>query len=124
MRFIIYILFLLLIGYGNPTPKVTPNKLPNTVVDHPYSELIQISGDALNRKSVEIIMPPKNSGLEWKPKVPYQKWGSKVKKDKDLHNITIYGTPYKKGVITISVFHSSLETMYLGKKSTMFIKSR
>ncbi|MDY3693542.1 MAG: hypothetical protein SO066_02530 [Proteus mirabilis] len=73
MRFIIYILFLLLIGYGNPTPKVIPNKLPNAAVDHPYSELIQISGGALNKKCVEIIITPKNSGLEWKPKVSYQK---------------------------------------------------
>ncbi|MEQ5095180.1 hypothetical protein [Proteus terrae] len=73
MRFIIYILFFLLIGYGNPTPKVTPDKLPNAVVTHPYSELVQISGGALNRKCVEIVITPKDSGLEWKPKVSYQK---------------------------------------------------
>ncbi|MBJ2110623.1 hypothetical protein [Proteus terrae] len=90
MRFIIYILFFLLIGCGNPTPKVTPDKLPNTVVAHPYSELVQISGGALNRKSVEIVITPKDSGLEWKPKVSYQKWGDEVKKDQGFHNITIY----------------------------------
>lgn len=116
MKNFIIILFFLLFGCGNPTPKVTPDKLPDGVVNYPYSEVIQISNGALNRKSIEVVITPDDSGLEWKPKVLYQTtYGGEVEKHEDFHYITIYGTPTKKGIITISVFGGTLGTMYPGK---------
>lgn len=110
------ILFLL-VGCSNPTPKVISDKLPYAVIYYPYSELIKISGGILNRKSVEIVITSEDPGLEWKIKVSYRKWRSEY-----FHNITIYGIPYKKDVITFSVFGSSLLTMYPSKEFNKIYK--
>ncbi|QXX98924.1 hypothetical protein IM817_12430 [Serratia marcescens] len=111
----IFILLLVLVGCGNPTPTVTPEQLSDAVVGYPYMEMLQISGGALNRRSTGVIITPENSGLKWKPKVNYRKFGERVQKDEDFHNIIIYGTPNGKGKVTVEVSGFTLGTMYPGK---------
>lgn len=116
MKNIIFILALLLIGCGNPTPKVTPDKLPNAVVDHPYSELVYISNGVIDRKTIDIAITPGNSGLTWTPKITYYRWGNDIEKSENFHQISIHGTPIQKGKIKINIEGFTYGTMYAGKE--------
>lgn len=115
MKKLIPVLFFLIAGCGNPTPKVLPDYLPDAVVGKPYLQVINISGGALNEKSTSVIIQPKDSGLHWSPTIGYSYWEGKQSIKEDYHTIVIQGIPLKKGVISISADGSTLGTMYPGK---------
>nr|WP_314264039.1 hypothetical protein [uncultured Moellerella sp.] len=115
MKKLITVLFFLIVGCGNPTPKIMPSQLPDANINEMYSQVIQISGGALDGKTTGVIINPTDSGLSWRPKTWNQEWNGEAFKKEDFHNITIYGKPLKKGRVTIKVSGFTYGTMYPGK---------
>lgn len=117
MRVIILLTAILtLIGCGNPTPKVTPNKLPSAIVGSEYNTVINITGGYINEKSISFDITPDNSGLTWSPMISYRNSLGKVQKDVDYHTITVSGIPLKTGIIKIKIDGFTYGTMYAGKE--------
>ncbi|WP_265503741.1 hypothetical protein [Providencia heimbachae] len=116
MRIIIFCIFFVLAGCGNPTPKVTPNNLPSAIAGAEYNTVINISGGYISDKSISFNIIPSNSGLLWSPMISYRNFQGKVQKDVDFHTITVSGTPLKKGTIQIKISGFTHGTMYPGKE--------
>lgn len=116
VKIIIFCFFFILAGCVNSTPKIIPSQLPDAKINQMYSQIIQISGGALDGKTTGVIINPTDSGLSWKPKTWNQEWNGEIFKKEDFHNITIYGKPLKKGRVTIKVSGFTYGTMYPGKE--------
>ncbi|ELR5204361.1 MULTISPECIES: hypothetical protein [Morganellaceae] len=113
---IIVILTLALAGCGNPTPKVTPDKLTTATYGASYNEVINISGGYISRKSIDIIITPPDSGLTWSPEVSYLTFQGETQKNEDFHTITISGVPLIKNPIQIYISGNTYGTSYAGKE--------
>lgn len=114
--FLLLISLLTLIGCGNHTPKVTPNKLSPAISGMNYNTVINISGGYISERGINVDITPDNSGLSWSPIISYRNSLGKVQKDLDFHTITVSGTPLNKGVIKIKIDGFTSGTMYPGKE--------
>jgi len=115
VKIIIFCFFFILVGCGNPTPKISPDYLPDSAMGKPYLQVINISGGAINEKSTSVIIQPKDSGLHWSPTIGYSYWEGKQSIKEDYHTIVIQGTPLNKGLISIPISGFTYGTMYPGK---------
>lgn len=103
-------------GCGNPTPKLTPDRLPVGTTGIDYNAVINISGGYISQRSISVKITPQDSGLTWSPKVSYLTFQGKTQKDEDFHEISITGIPLLKGVIQIQIDGFTYGTMYPGKE--------
>lgn len=105
-----------MVGCGNPTPKVTPNKLPAGTYGAVYDTEINISGGYISDRSISIDITPTDSGLTWTPKISYLTFQGKTQKNEDYHTIRISGKPLVKSPIKIYIRGFTYGTMYPGKE--------
>lgn len=113
---ILFFAALILMGCGNPTPKVTPDQLPVGTSGIVYNAAINISGGYISPKGISVKIIPQDSGLTWSPKISYLTFQGKTQKDEDFHEISITGIPLLKGVIQIKIDGYTSGTMYAGKE--------
>lgn len=117
MKYLIYILILIVAGCASTHPAVFPEKdaLKVATVNHQYQDVIEIKGGAVNESSVSVIITPNDSGLVWSPEEVNYDFGGEDGINKDYHRIIISGIPKKSGDYSVTISGFTLGTMHSGK---------
>ncbi|MEQ0231231.1 hypothetical protein [Klebsiella sp. CN_Kp116] len=117
MKYLIYVLILIVSGCTGTHPTVLPEKnvLKVATVNHKYQDIIEIKGGAVNESSVSVSITPNDSGLVWNPEGVKYTFGGEDGINKDYHRIIISGIPKKTGDYSVTVSGFTLGTMHSGK---------
>lgn len=99
MKYLSKVFILIISGCASPEPDIIPetSNLSAATVNHKYQEIIEISGGAVNKSSVSVIVTPSDSGLTWNPEEIKYNSGGEEGVSKNYHRIIISGIPKKAG---------------------------